>query len=150
MERSNSLAVDITIAAPIEKVWSAIADWEAQSKWMLQTKVIRTSENSEGVDVTIEAFTGPFHRLFPRFRALGVTDLMRVTSWQPPFRCDVLHYGKVIKGTGSFELESKDDSGTIFHWSEEIEAPRWIFIWVKPFILAGVRISLARFRRSLE
>jgi uncharacterized protein YndB with AHSA1/START domain len=140
----------MAITAPIAKVWSAIADWEGQSKWMLQTKVIRTSEISEGVDVTIEAFTGPFHRLFPRFRSLGVTDLMRVTSWQPPFRCDVIHYGKVIKGTGTFELESEDHSRTIFHWSEVIEAPRWIFILVKPFILAGVRISLARFRRTLE
>lgn len=150
MTTNNTLAVDIAIDAPRERVWAAIADWEGQSNWMLQTKVIRTSTQSEGVGVTIEAFTGPFYRFFPRMRFLGVLDLMRVTSWQPPLRCDVVHYGSIIKGTGTFALEATSDSHTLFHWSEEIEAPRWIFILIKPFFLAGVRISLARFRRSLE
>ena len=147
---SNHLALDIEIAAPIEKVWSAIADWHSQSKWMLQTTVILTSEIAEGEGVTIEAFTGPFHRLFPRYKFLGIIDLMKVTSWQPPHRCDVLHYGPIIKGSGTFELEERGERSTIFHWSEEVIAPTIFFTLVKPFIWLGVRISLARFKRTLE
>ncbi len=148
--RSNSLAVDLPIAAPASKVWDAIADWQGQSKWMLQTKVFLTSKESAGVGVTIEAFTGPLYRFYPRFAWCGVLDLMRVTKWEPPVRCDVIHYGKIIKGTGSFEVEAVGAQSAIFHWSEEIEAPRLVFLLVKPFILAGVKISLARFRRLLE
>lgn len=148
--RSNSLAVDLPIAAPALKVWDAIADWQGQSNWMLQTKVFLTSRESAGVGVTIEAFTGPLYRFYPRFAWCGVLDLMRVTKWEPPVRCDVIHYGKIIKGTGSFEVEAVGAQSAIFHWSEEIEAPRLVFLLVKPFILAGVKISLARFRRLLE
>lgn len=148
--RSNSLAVDLPIAAPASKVWEAIADWQGQSDWMLQTRVFLTSKESAGIGVTIEAFTGPLYRFYPRFAWLGVLDLMRVTRWEPPVRCDVIHYGKVIKGTGTFEVEAVDDASSIFHWSEEIEAPRLVFLLIKPFILAGVKISLSRFRRLLE
>jgi hypothetical protein len=148
--RSNSLAVDLPIAAPATKVWEAIADWQGQSNWMLQTKVFLTSKESEGVGVTIEAFTGPLYRFYPRFAWLGVLDLMRVTHWQPPVRCDVIHYGKIIKGTGTFEVEAVGEQSSIFHWSEEIAAPKLVFLVIKPFILAGVKISLARFRRLLE
>ena len=147
---SNSLAVDLPIAAPASKVWEAIADWQGQSNWMLQTKVFLTSKESTGVGVTIEAFTGPLYRFYPRFAWCGVLDLMRVTKWEPPLRCDVIHYGKIIKGTGAFEVEAVDAQNAIFHWSEEIEAPRLVFLLIKPFILAGVKISLARFRRLLE
>ena len=148
--RSNSLRVDLVIKAPAQKVWDFIADWEGQSAWMLQTKVFLTSEKSEGVGVTIEAFTGPLYRIYPRAKFLGVLDLMKVTRWEPPTRCDVLHYGSIIKGTGTFEVEAIDANASIFHWSEEIEAPWLLFILIRPFILAGVRISLARFRRLLE
>lgn len=147
---SNHLALDIEINASVEDVWSAISDWQGQSNWMLQTTVVLTSEVTEGEGVTIEAFTGPLHRLFPKYRFLGILDLMKVTSWQPPYRCDVLHYGSIIKGTGTFELEKAGENMTIFHWSEDVEAPSLLFALVKPFIWLGVRISLARFKRSLE
>ncbi len=114
--RSNSLAVDLPIAAPASKVWDAIADWQGQSDWMLQTKVFLTSKESAGVGVTIEAFTGPLYRFYPRFAWLGVLDLMRVTHWQPPVRCDVIHYGKIIKGTGTFEVEAVGEQRSIFHY----------------------------------
>lgn len=148
--RSNSIAISTLIAAPANKVWSAVADWESQSNWMLQTKVVLTSTKSEGVGVTIEAFTGPLHRLYPRLKFLGLLDLMRVTYWDAPHRCDVEHYGPILKGSGSFEVVALDATHTTFHWSEEIQAPWMIFILAKPFIWLGVKISLARFARLLE
>lgn len=140
--RSNHIAMSLVIKAPIEKVWAALADWESQGDWMLQTRVDVTSEIREGVGTTIAAFTG--------IGKLGVMDHMVVTSWQPPHICDVLHTGKIIKGTGRFELVVIDVDTTRFNWSEEILAPRAIFLLIAPGLYAGVRISLTKLGRHLR
>ena len=140
--RSNHIAMSLVIKAPIEKVWAALADWESQGDWMLQTRVDVTSEIREGVGTTIAAFTG--------IGKLGVMDHMVVTSWQPPHICDVLHTGKIIKGTGRFELVVIDADTTRFNWSEEILAPRAIFLLIAPGLYAGVRISLTKLGRPLR
>jgi hypothetical protein len=62
----------------------------------------------------------------------------------------VIHYGKILKGSGTFEVIALDENHTTFHWSEEIKAPSLLFIAAKPFIWLGVKISLARFARLLE
>ncbi len=140
--RSNHIAMSLVIKSPIEKVWAALADWESQGDWMLQTRVDVTSEIREGVGTTIAAFTG--------IGKLGVMDHMVVTSWQPPHICDVLHTGKIIKGTGRFELVAIDADTTQFNWSEEILAPRAIFLLIAPGLYAGVRISLTKLGRHLR
>lgn len=148
--KSHKIELEIEIHAPQIKVWNAIADWEGQSDWMLQTKVIRTSQHADGVGVEIEAFTGPFYRLFPKRKFLGLHDLMRVTRWEPPHECEVLHYGKVLKGLGLFSLRARGSETTLFHWEEEILAPTLVFLALKPFFTLGVKISLAKFAQSLE
>ena len=147
---SSTLAISISIDAPREKVWAAIADWSSQGDWMLQTKVWVTSDISEGVGTSIAAFTGPFYKFYPRFKSIGLLDLMTVTSWQPPVRCDVEHVGKVLKGSGSFILSEDENGKTRFDWSETITAPKPLFLLVAPFLYLGVRISLARFARSFR
>jgi hypothetical protein len=147
---SSTLAISISIDAPREKVWAAIADWNSQGDWMLQTKVWVTSDISEGVGTSIAAFTGPFYKFYPRFKSIGLLDLMTVTSWQPPVRCDVEHVGKVLKGSGSFILSEDENDKTRFDWSEAITAPKPLFLLVAPFLYLGVRISLARFARSFR
>ena len=140
--RSNHIAMSLVIKAPIEEVWAALADWESQGDWMLQTKVEVTSQIREGVGTTIAAFTG--------IGKLGMMDHMVVTSWQPPHICDVLHTGKIIKGTGRFELVAIDADTTRFNWSEEILALRVVFLLIAPGLYAGVRISLAKLGRHLR
>lgn len=134
--------MSLVIKAPIERVWAAIADWESQGDWMLQTRVEVTSQIREGVGTTIAAFTG--------IGKLGVMDHMVVTSWQPPHHCDVLHTGKIIKGTGRFQLVALDADTTRFDWSEEILAPRVLFLLIAPGLYAGVRISLTKLGRHLR
>ena len=134
--------MSLVIKAPIQRVWAALADWESQGDWMLQTKVEVTSQVREGVGTTIAAFTG--------IGKLGVMDHMVVTSWQPPHICDVLHTGKIIKGTGRFELVVIDSHTTRFDWSEEILAPRALFLLIAPGLYAGVRISLTKLARHLR
>ena len=139
--RSNHIAMSLVIDAPIERVWASLADWESQGDWMLQTTVEVTSEIREGVGTKIAAFTG--------IGKVGVMDHMQVTKWEPPYICDVLHTGKIIKGTGRFQLSSIDSETTRFDWSEEILAPRALFLLIAPGLYAGVRISLANLSRQL-
>ncbi len=134
--------MSLVINVPIEKVWAALADWESQGEWMLQTTVEVTSDIREGVGTSIAAFTG--------IGKLGIMDHMTVTSWNPPTICDVVHTGAIIKGTGRFELTALSDNSTRFDWSEEILAPRAIFLLIAPGLYAGVRISLSALRRKLQ
>lgn len=140
--RSNHIAMSLVIDVPIEKVWEALADWESQGEWMLQTTVEVTSEIREGIGTSIAAFTG--------IGKLGIMDHMTVTSWNPPYVCDVLHTGKVIKGTGRFELTAISPQSTRFDWSEEVLAPRAAFLLIAPGLYVGVRISLSTLRRHLQ
>ena len=140
--RSNYLAISLTIDAPIQSVWDALADWGKQGDWMIATKVWVTSSIQEGVGTQISAFTG--------IKSLGLLDTMEVTSWVPPFVCDVVHTGSIIKGVGKFELHEISPMRTRFDWSEEVLAPRPLFLVIFPGLYLGVRISLGRFARSFQ
>ena len=149
----NFLQLSIDISAPLEKVWRELIDWEKQSSWMLATKVWITSEQREGIGTEIAAFTGLAAKRYPLLKFLGVLDEMRVTGWQvdsESARCDVLHTGKIIKGTGTFLLTRISDTSVRFDWSEVVIAPRAIFFLIKPATLIGVYLSLSRFARTLR
>ena len=146
----NTLAIRVDCDASIEKVWAKIADWGSQGEWMVATRVWLTSDISEGVGTSIAAFTGPAHRIYPKLSFLGLLDTMTVTTWQPPSRCDVIHTGKILKGTGTFQLDSNGPNSTTFFWSETIDIHRALFLFGAPFIWLGVRISLARFARQFK
>jgi hypothetical protein len=147
---TNTLAISLVIDAPQDQVWKKIADWPSQGEWMLQTKVWVTSQQSEGVGTSIAAFTGPLHKLYPKFKSFGLLDLMTVTKWDAPSRCDVEHHGKILKGSGTFQLNEAGTNRTRFDWSETIVAPKALFILAAPFLYVGVRISLKRFSRSFS
>ena len=147
---SNTLRITITLPCSQERAWAAIADWESQGNWMLQTKVWVTSQIREGAGTSISAFTGPLYKFYPKFSSLGLLDTMVVTKWQPPEICDVVHTGKVLKGTGSFALSPINSTSTKFNWSETIECSRLKFLAIAPFLWVGVRISLARLSTSLR
>ena len=146
----NTLAIRVDCDASIEKVWAKIADWGSQGEWMVATRVWLTSDISEGVGTSIAAFTGPAHQIYPKLSFLGLLDTMTVTTWEPPSRCDVIHTGKILKGTGRFQLDSNGPNSTTFFWSETIDIHRALFLFGAPFIWLGVRISLARFARQFK
>ena len=144
---ANRLRITLAIPASCHDVWAKIADWPSQGNWMVQTKVWLTSEKSEGVGTSIAAFTSPFYKKYPKFKSIGLLDIMTVTRWEPPYRCDVEHVGKVLRGSGTFLLTPLNAKSTQFDWSETIIAPRALFLLFAPFLYVGVRISLARFAR---
>ena len=141
--------IELTVAvnAPAQKVWNAITNWEAQSQWMLGTKVWPVDGDGTGVGGKIEAFTGIWR--------IGFLDTMEITIWEAPARCDVLHTGRVVRGTGTFEVISVSPTSSNFVWSEDLDLPLGIlgkvgFTLLRPGFVFGVRKSLEKFARLVE
>ncbi len=151
MNKLSHLELNIKIDRPVKTVWDCLVDWKSQGDWMLQTKVWseldqdRTIKNGKGV--LIFAFTGLFPNLYPKLR-LGILDTMEITKFKPPVLCEVVHIGRIIRGTGKFELK-KSKNGTIFNWQEDLVAHPVFLLIMKPLLLIGVWLSLRRFARQL-
>lgn len=137
------LKFTLTLDASVETVWGAIADWRSQGDWMLATRVDLVEDHA-GVGTKIAAFTGAF----PRRGWLGIWDLMEVTQWEPPLRCEVLHYGKWLRGVGHFELQAIGPRQSRFTWSEELNGA--LASAIKPGLAVGVWLSLRRFARMVR
>lgn len=133
-----TLSVDVDAAPAV--VWDALVDWDRQGEWMLLTKV----SGGHGKGEAIEAYTGK--------RPLGFLDTMTITDWQPGRRCEVLHTGRVVKGTAAFEIEPLPGDRARFVWTEWLVLPlgpvgEWGFRLVRPVFVAGIRHSLRKFAR---
>jgi carbon monoxide dehydrogenase subunit G len=135
----------VAVAAPLEAVFAAVADWEGQSEWVAFTKV-----TADG---------GP-HRVGERLVAVtklagvGFSDPMEVTRWEPPHRIDVRHLGRVVRGTGTFRVEPAP-GGAWFTWTEDVDLPLGVvgrlgFALVGPAFRLLLRRSLRRLARRVE
>ena len=141
------LVLSVDVDAPAQATWDGAVDWATQGDWMLGTTVVPTHLDGRGVGARIEAYTGR--------RPLGVLDPMEITHRQPPRACHVLHTGRVVRGTGAFEVEPRGDARSRFHWREDLDLPlgllgRLGWPLVRPFFSYGVKISLRRFARQVE
>ena len=140
---SAHLELSVDVDAPVEQTWAAATDWARQGEWMLGTKVKGTAQDGVGVGGGIEAFTG--------VGKLGFLDTMEITRWDPPHACHVLHTGRVVRGTGEFEVHPRGSAST-FVWREDLDLPLGVvgrLGWplVRPLFKAGVQRSLDRFAR---
>ena len=106
-----------SFAAVPSRVWTVLADWEGQASWMPDVAWMRLlgSEREQGA------------RLQVRTRVFGfpaATDLVQVTTWEPPHRLRIAHLGMVV-GTGEWRLEATgpDGSYTRFTWIEDLRMP---------------------------
>jgi hypothetical protein len=143
---TGRVAVSVPVRAPVSAVWDAVTDWDAQGRWIPATRVRAVDGDGRGVGGRIEAFTG----LGP----LGFLDTMVVTEWLPPTRCAVDHTGRVVRGTGAFEVAGAP-GGAVFTWSEDLELPGGAIGglgWrvAGPCVRLGVRYALTRLARSIE
>jgi hypothetical protein len=137
----------VDVAAPPERVWGLLVDWERQGGWMLLTRVRATAGGGSQVGDRIEAWTG--------VGRLGFTDQMTITEWDPPRRCVVRHDGRLVRGTGVFEVVDVGTGRAQLRWSERLELPlgwggRLGWRVVRPLFRAGVVRSLRRFRALAE
>jgi hypothetical protein len=65
-----------------------------------------------------------------------------------------VHTGRVVRGTGAFEVEPRGDAHSRFHWHEDVELPlgllgRLGWRLVRPLFAYGVKVSLRRFARQV-
>jgi carbon monoxide dehydrogenase subunit G len=104
------------VAAPRTTVWSVLTDWERQPQWMLDAKDVHVlTPQREGEGVTLRCPTN----------LLGVTvqDVMRVTGWREPSYLEVTHLGRIITGSGAFDLVELGPARTRVRWWEEVDPP---------------------------
>jgi hypothetical protein len=140
------LALSVDVDAPAAQTWAAAVDWARQGEWMLGTRVRPTVGNGQGVGGRVEAFSG--------IGPIGFLDPMEITLWQPPRACHVKHLGRVVRGTGAFEVEPRGDARSRFHWREDLDLPLGIlgrigWLLARPFFAYGVQLSLRRFARHV-
>lgn len=99
------------VDAPAARVFEVLTDWSVHDRWMLFTSA--EGDNAEGGE--IRAFTG--------VGRLGFLDTMTITVWEPPRRAVVRHTGKVVRGSGSFEVEDLGGGRSRVVWSEWVLLP---------------------------
>lgn len=137
------LVVTQVVAAPAKQVWDVLTDWDVHDRWMLFTH----AEGGRAEGETISAFTG--------IGRLGFLDTMTITVWEPPHRAVVRHTGKVVRGSGAFEVEELGDRRSRVVWSEWVDLPFGVvgrIGWPVAgfFLRAGVQFSLRRLARFVE
>lgn len=137
------LVVRRVVDAPQQRVWAALTDWDAHDRWMLLT----SARGGHGEGARVEAFTG--------VGRVGFLDTMQITVWQPPERAVVRHTGRVVRGSGSFEVRAVGPHRSEVVWSEWLLLPFGVLgrlAWpvVRPGVRAGVASSLRRLARRLE
>jgi len=142
-----TLVLTVDVDAPVEQTWAGATDWAGQGEWMLGTRVRPTVQGGQGVGGAIEAFTG--------LGRVGVLDRMEITLWEPPRRCHVRHLGRVVRGTGAFDVEPLARGRSRFVWREDLDLPLGVLGrlgWplVRPVFAFGVQLSLRRFARWVE
>lgn len=150
MARSEApahVSLDVSIDAPVERVFEAFSQWGEQGRWMLGTAVEVRRGDGRSVGSELAAWTGA--------GPAGFWDTMVITRWEPPYRVDVEHTGRVVRGTGTMEVVALPGGRSRFVWSEDLDLPlgragRLGWPVARPAFLAGVRRSLQAFGRLVE
>jgi uncharacterized protein YndB with AHSA1/START domain len=137
------LVVTADVRAPVQAVWDLLTDWEQHDRWMLLTSA--AGGRAEGASIT--AFTG--------VGRLGITDRMTIVVWEPPRRCVVRHTGRVVRGSGAFEVKDLGAERSRVVWSEWIDLPLGVvgrlgWLVLRPLTRIGVAKSLHRLARLVE
>jgi uncharacterized protein YndB with AHSA1/START domain len=117
---SIELRVEVDVAASPAQAFAALTDWAHQGEWMPGTQVRVTKGGGDAVGDEILARTA---LSTGRLRRAGFDDPMRITRWEPNERCDVLHLGRVVRGTGAFIVEPRAGGGARFRWIEWVDPP---------------------------
>lgn len=114
----------VVIDAPIERVWSTLADIEGQPRWMREMKSVRLlTPPPVGVGTRGEASV--------RILGLTTTDPVEVTTFDAPNRFGVRHEG-TFGGEGLFTLDAgADGTTTIVRWEERLVAPVLPHVWAR-------------------
>lgn len=141
------IVLSVEVNASAEEAWAALTDWVGQGEWMFATQVRVARGDGVSVGSLLSARTGA--------GPLGVVDDMEITRWDPPRRCEVRHFGRLIRGTGAFEVEPTGPRRCRTVWSEWLEVPAGLpgqygLAVARPVIRAAVAHSLRRLALVVE
>jgi carbon monoxide dehydrogenase subunit G len=142
MPTTLQVAAEVTVDAEPEQVWRTALDWSRQHEWIWATRV----RGGQGTGAEVIGWTG--------IGPVGFTDPMVITDWDPPRRCVVTHTGRIVRGTGIFEVAPRG-SRSEFRWTEHLELPvppavgRLAGMVIAPLAEWGLRSSLRRLARLL-
>ena len=138
------ISAGVSVRAEPERVWQVAMDWSRQGEWIPGTRV----RGGAGTGAEVAAWTG--------IGRIGFTDTMIITEWDPPRRCVVQHTGKVVRGSGVFEVLPRGALSE-FRWTELVELPvpaalapaatlagRWTIV---PLTRLALGYALRRFAR---
>jgi hypothetical protein len=140
--RTVEITSRVLVPAEPADLWRLAMDWSRQGDWMLATRV----RGGQGVGATVVARTG--------IGPVGFTDTMVITQWYPPHRCVVRHTGRVVRGTGVFEVIRRGPLSE-FAWTERLQLPWPASGRLGRRLTAGparwvMGASLRRFRRVIS
>lgn len=110
----TSVAASVDIDAPVDVTWSVVTDWARQGDWMPMTAVEVAAGSPAGVGAKLSARSGVGLASF--------VDPMVVDVWEPPYRCEVRHLGKVVTGRGVFLVSDLPGGRSRFVWREELDS----------------------------
>jgi hypothetical protein len=137
--------VRVPVPAPV--AFRAVVDPLSQNSWMLATElyVVDGPALSPEVGSRLAAFTA--------LLGIGFLDSMEVTGYRPVEpggigRWTVRHTGRLVRGTGEFEVTG-DGAGATVRWIEDVDPPFGLFGrlgWplVAPLIRLAMQVSLRR------
>jgi hypothetical protein len=129
-----------------------MTDWARQGEWMPGTQVAAVKGRGDAVGDEILARTALSRG---RLGRVGFDDPMRITGWERPVRCEVLHLGRVVRGAGVFLVQARDDGGSRYTWVEWVQPPFGLLgqaglrLGRRPTELT-LRVALRRFARWVE
>lgn len=139
---AGSLQVAVDVPASAEATWSVLTDWDHQHEWALLTRTRGVGPTrGHAVGEGIEAWTG----LGP----IGFFDTMVITSWQPPYLCEVRKTGRVVRGTAQFAVADRGPRRSRVAYRAQVDLPAGrlgTMAWplVRVGIGTGFRLSLRR------
>lgn len=139
---------EIEIGRSLQGTWDLLVDIDRQPEWMRDA--LSVEKLTEGpVDV------GTKMRVPTQILFFRTTDMMEVTTFDPPRRWAVRHVG-LVTGEGEFSLEpAGGGEATRVTWREHLEVPLGIFGRVglkvlRPVLRRQFSHDLRRFKQICE
>jgi|SRR3954447_6738919 len=136
------IAASVDVVATVDQAWTAVTDWPQQATWMPLTHVdvVVEGEGGNGLGTRLRAVTG--------IGRAAVVDEMEIDRWEPPYRCDVRHDGRVVRGRGVFLVEPLGTDRARVTWEEHLDG-----LFARAGALVGRRmlaVALQRFAKTLS
>lgn len=138
------VTVAVDAAASPERVFAVLTDWDRHREWMVLTRARVVRGDGRGAGSVLAAFTG--------VGPVGFLDTMEITRWEPPHLVAVRHTGRMVRGTGSFEVRPRPGGGSTIRWAERLDLPfgpagRLGWVAAGPVSAFFLRLSLRRLAR---